>query len=117
MRIRSCFSFGLLNDTVRVDTAKIVMQYLGKGSETERTYNVMIVLDSTTAKEEYIMRLSRKNKKFRPGKLTDTLRVVVYRDSLNKVSLTPQTNVCICVYRRVRILIWDCGEESAWDCY
>ena len=31
------------NLVVRVDTAKIVMQYLGKGSETERTYNVTIV--------------------------------------------------------------------------
>ena len=88
------FSFGLLNDTVRVDTAKIVMQYLGKGSETERTYNVMIVSDSTTAKEGIHYAAFPQEQKFRPGKLTDTLRVVVYRDSLNKSFANP-TNECL----------------------
>lgn len=61
------FSFGLLNDTVRVDTAKIVMQYLGKGSETERTYNVTIVADSTTAKEGIHYAAFPQEQKFRPG--------------------------------------------------
>ncbi len=42
-------SFGLLPDSIKTDTIKVVMEYLGKGSEQERTYHVSVLADSTTA--------------------------------------------------------------------
>lgn len=93
------FSFGLLNDTIHVDTAKVVMQYLGKGSDVERTYNVMIVQDSTTAIEGVHYEAFPMVQKFRPGELTDTLRIVVYRDHLNKSFANPKNE---CLYLRLQ---------------
>lgn len=84
------FSFGLLSDTIHVDTAKIVMEYLGKGSDQARTYNVKIVADSTTAVEGTHYEAFPDVQTFRPDKLTDTLRIVVYRDHLSKSFANPK---------------------------
>ncbi len=93
------FSFGLLNDTILIDTAKIVMQYLGKGSDQERTYNVTIVADSTTAVEGTHYGAFSLVQKFRPNELTDTLRIVVYREHLNKSFANPRNE---CLYLRLQ---------------
>ena len=86
------FSFGLLSDTIHVDTAKIVMEYLGKGSDQARTYNVKIVADSTTAVEGTHYEAFPEVQTFRPDKLTDTLRIVVYRDHLSKSFANPKND-------------------------
>lgn len=85
------FSFGLKPDEITVDTAKIVMEYLGKGSDVERTYRVSVVKDSTTAVVGTHYKAIDELQKFRPGKLTDTLRIVVYRENLSTSFRNPQT--------------------------
>lgn len=85
------FSFGLKPDEIEIDTAKIVMEYLGKGSDTERTYNVVVVPDSTTAEADVHYKAIDKVQTFRPGQLTDTLRIVVYRSRLSTSYRNPVT--------------------------
>ena len=53
-----------------------------------------IEADSTTAKEGIHYAAFPQEQKFRPGELTDTLRIVVYRDSLNTSFANP-TNECL----------------------
>lgn len=77
------FSFGLIADSIEIDTAKIVMEYLGKGSDDERTYYVSVGKDSTTAQEGVHYEVIGHEQKFRPLKLTDTLRIVIYRKNLS----------------------------------
>lgn len=85
------FSFGLRPDTILIDTAKIVMEYLGKGSDVERTYKVLVVPDSTTAVAGTHYEALEELQKFRPGKLTDTLRLVIYRENLSTSFRHPET--------------------------
>lgn len=85
------FSFGLQPDEILIDTAKIVMEYLGKGADVERTYRVVVVPDSTTAVAGTHYEAIDELQKFRPGKLTDTLRIVVYRENLSTSFRNPVT--------------------------
>lgn len=77
------FSFGLINDSVRIDTAKILIKYAGNASKRDRIYHVKVVQDSTTAKEGVHYKAISKEQIFRPGKLTDTLKIVILRDHMN----------------------------------
>lgn len=85
------FSFGLKPTELRIDTAKIVMEFLGKGSDKERTYKVVLIADSTTAVEGVHYEPIEELQSFRPNKLTDTLRIVVYRDQLSTSFRHPET--------------------------
>ncbi len=85
------FSFGLKPEEIRIDTAKVVMEYLGKGAEVERTYRVVVVPDSTTAVLGTHYEAIEEFQKFRPGRLTDTLRIVVLRENLSTSYRHPQT--------------------------
>lgn len=76
-------SFGLLADDIVIDTIKIPMEYLGKGSDQVRSYHVAIVADSSTAVEGVHFEPFEAMQHFRPEKLTDTLRIVVDRRNLN----------------------------------
>lgn len=76
------FSFGLTPDSVRVDTLKLVMEYTGFISDRERTYYVSVDQDSTTAVAGTHYAAIEHKQTFRPGELTDTLRVVIFRDAL-----------------------------------
>lgn len=85
------FSFGLKPDSILIDTAKIVMEYLGKGSDKERTYKVAIIADSTNAVAGTHYEAIDEVQKFRPNQLTDTLRIVVYRKNLSTSFRHPET--------------------------
>ena len=85
------FSFGLQPDEILIDTAKIVMEYLGKGSDVERTYRVVIEQDSTTAVAGTHYEAFDLEQEFRPNELTDTLRIPIYRDNLSADYTNPIT--------------------------
>lgn len=84
------FSFGLKPDSVQIDTAKVVMEYLGKGSDKERTYKVAVIADSTNAVAGTHYEALNEVQTFRPGQLTDTLRIVIYRKNLSTSFRHPQ---------------------------
>lgn len=85
------FSFGLLDDSIKADTAKIPMEFLGKGSDQPRTYKVVVVPDSTNAVEGVHYQKFNEMQTFRAGEFTDTLRILVYRDQLSTSFRNPQT--------------------------
>lgn len=85
------FSFGLLPDSVEVDTAKVVMEFLGKGSDKERTYKVAVVADSTNAEVGVHYEAIGGTQLFRAEQQTDTLRIVVYRKNLSTSFRQPET--------------------------
>ena len=84
-------SFGLLPDSIKTDTIKVVMEYLGKGSERERTYHVSVLADSTTAIAGTHYQVFSEEQTFRPNELTDTLRIVVNRENLNSSYISQET--------------------------
>lgn len=77
------YSFGRKADSVLVDTAKLVVRFLGRESSKEREYRVTILADSTTAVEGVHYQPVSETQMFRDSNLTDTLRVVVIRENLN----------------------------------
>ena len=83
------FSFGMLDNSIKMDTAKIVVKYLGRKSNKARKYKVKILQqgiyidDITTAKEGVHYQKINETQEFRPNELTDTLRIVLLRDSLS----------------------------------
>lgn len=85
------FSFGLKADSIIIDTAKVVIEYAGKGSDKERTYCVSIVPDSTTAIAGIHFKALDREQRFRRDKLTDTLRIVVFRENLSTDYDNPET--------------------------
>ena len=78
------FSFGLIPSEVREDTLKLPVEYLGNGSDRDRTYKVSIVADSTTAVEGVHYLAFNSLQTFRANELTDTLYIVVLREALSK---------------------------------
>lgn len=84
-------SLGLLPDSIHIDTLKVVMEYLGKGSDQERTYRLSVVADSTTAVAGTHYEAFDLEQKFRPNELTDTLRIPIYRDNLSADYTNPVT--------------------------
>lgn len=85
------FSFGLKPDNIEIDTAKIVVEFLGKGSDKERSYKVVVDPDSTTAVVGTHYKAIDEIQKSRPGQLTDTLRIVVIRKNLSTSFRHPET--------------------------
>lgn len=85
------FSFGLRPESIAIDTAKIVVEFLGKGSDKERTYKVVVDPDSTTAVAGVHYAPINELQTFRPDKLTDTLRVIVFREKLSTSFRHPET--------------------------
>jgi hypothetical protein len=83
------FSFGMLDNSVNIDTAKIVVKYLGRKSDKARKYKVRILQqgididDITTAEEGVHYQKVNEVQEFRPNELTDTLRVVLLRENLS----------------------------------
>lgn len=85
------FSFGLLPDSVEVDTAKVVMEFLGRGSDRDRTYKVVVVPDSTNAAVGVHYEAIDGTQLFRAGQQTDTLRIVVCRKNPSTSFRHPET--------------------------
>lgn len=77
------FSMGLLNDTILTDTAKVVIELLGKLSDTERNYKVSIVADSTTTEAGIHYEIFNEIQSFRKKKTNDTLRIVLNRQNFS----------------------------------
>ncbi len=111
------FSFGLLPDSIRIDTAKIVVEYAGQSSSVDRTYRVRVVQDSTTAEEGVHYEMIDEEQKFRPNELHDTLRIVVYRDRMNsrfkereryrlELELEPSEDFDVGICQGVRKTLW-----------
>lgn len=78
------FSFGLIPSEVSKDTLKLPIEFLGNGSDKDRTYNVSIVTDSTTAVEGVHYLAFDSKQTFHANELMDTLYIVVLRDALSK---------------------------------
>lgn len=121
------FSFGLIHDSVRIDTAKIVVRYSGNASEVERFYQVRVVQDSSTAKEGVHYQPIATKQSFRPGKLTDTLRIVILRDNMNSrfldreryrldLELMPSEDFDLGIRQGVRKTLWlnNYMSEPTW---
>lgn len=84
------FSFGLIPEDIKTDTARIVMEYLGKGAGHDRSYHVTIVQDSTTAKLDMHYAAFPEKQTFQANSLTDTLKIVIFREHLSKSFTRPQ---------------------------
>lgn len=76
------FSFGLTPDSILVDTLKLVVEYTGFGSDRTRTYYVSVDADSTNAVSGKHYAAIEHEQKFRPGQLTDTLHILIFREFL-----------------------------------
>lgn len=87
---RTVLSFGMSDDSVTNDTAKIVMEFLGSASDKDRTYKVRVGLDSTTAIVGQHYEPIAATHTFRAGKHKDTLRVVVLRSKLSSSFTNPE---------------------------
>ncbi len=87
---KQTFSFGMRPDNVEADTAKIIVEYLGTPSDVDRSYNVNIFKDSTTAVEGTHYKKFEKKQIFKAGKLRDTLKILVYRKDLSSSFTNPQ---------------------------
>lgn len=87
---RTTFSFGLKAETVDRDTAKIVVEFLGNVSNMDRSYQVRIVADSTTAVEGLHFEPISATQIFRAGRMKDTLKIVVKRKALSTSFSNPE---------------------------
>ena len=121
------FSFGLIADSIRIDTARIVLHYSGNASEQERIYHVKVVQDSTTAEEGIHYQPIQKEQVFRPGRLTDTLKIVVLRDHMNsrfldkeryrlELELEPSEDFDLGIRQGIRKTLWlnNYMSEPVW---
>lgn len=84
------FSFGMIPDNIQIDTAKIVVEYLGRGASFDRTYKVVVEQDSATAQAGIHYEAFSEIQTFKANSLTDTLRIVVYREHLSKSFANPE---------------------------
>ena len=83
-------TYGLLPDSITIDTAKVVIEFLGSPSDQAKTYYVSVVEDSTTAIAGTHYEPIAHEQTFRPNELTDTLRIVVYRSNLSNDYINPE---------------------------
>lgn len=84
-------SLGLLNDTIEYDTARVVVQLLGKtATNVDRKYKIKIHADSTTAVEGIHYERFDEIQTFRAGRIDDTLKIVVIRKNLSTSFRYPQ---------------------------
>ena len=87
---KSIFSFGLKDDSILKDTAKIVVEFLGTPSSEERTYEIKVLVDSTTAVEGVHYEPLSTTQTFKAGKFTDTLKIIVIRKNLSTSFTNPE---------------------------
>lgn len=84
------FSFGPKDETLELDTAKIVVEFLGSVSNMDRNYQVRIVTDSTTAIEGIHYEPISSTQVFRAGRTDEILKVVVKRNALSSSFSNPE---------------------------
>lgn len=83
-------SFGMSDDAVLEDTAKIVVEFLGSVSDRDRLYKLRIGPDSTTAVEGVHYKPFAAMQTFRAGRMKDTLKIVVLRSQLSSSFTNPE---------------------------
>lgn len=121
------YSFGLKNDTILIDTLKMVIELVGKPSDVDRKYLVEIMNDSTTAVEGVHYKHFEKEQIFRAKKRVDTLRIPIIREKLNKDYLNPKNErldlkiienddftTGITRGVRAKVVMNDCMVEPIW---
>lgn len=121
------YSFGLKNDTILIDTLKMIVELVGKPLNVDRKYLVEIMTDSTTAIEGVHYESFSKEQIFRANKRVDTLRIPIIRENLNKDYLNPKNErldlkiienkdftTGITRGVRAKILLNDCMVEPGW---
>lgn len=87
---KSTFSFGMAEDEVLQDTARIVVEFLGSASDKDRQYTVKINSDSTTAVEGMHYKPFSMTQTFRANRLKDTLKIVVIRKNMSVSFTNPE---------------------------
>lgn len=87
---RTTFSFGMRDEAVERDTARIVVEFLGSVSNMDRNYQVRIVTDSTTAVEGLHYEPISNTQVFRAGRRNDTLKIVLKRKALSSSFSNPE---------------------------
>lgn len=85
----STFSFGMSDDSVVMDTAKIVVEFLGT-SDRDRTYKVKVAADSTSAVEGIHYAPISNTQTFKAGSFKDTLKIILLRNSLSTSFTNPE---------------------------
>lgn len=95
------FSFGRLDDSIRIDTARIVMKYLGNESDYDKQYRVKVVQEGqyvegqTNAVEGVHYEALDEYYTFKGDRFTDTLKIVLHRDSLDASYITQEKRMMI----------------------
>lgn len=84
------YSLGFLDDEIHQETIKIPVELLGRVADTERTYQVGIIAESTNAVEGVHYEPFSATQTFAAGAITDTLRIVVNRDALSTSFRNPE---------------------------
>ncbi len=87
---KSTFSFGMKDDKIIKDTARIVVEFLGVVSDKDRTYKFKVATDSTTAVAGVHYEPISTTKVFKAGKMKDTLKIVVDRTKLSSSFKNPE---------------------------
>lgn len=86
-------SLGLLNDSITVDTLDVVIELLGNMSDEDRTYQVRINQDSTTAIEGTHYFAFDSVNVFSASQITDTLKIVINREALSTSFRNPEDEI------------------------
>ncbi len=87
---QTTFSFGMMDEAVERDTARIPVEFLGNISNQDRNYQVRIVSDSTTAVEGLHYEPISTTQIFKAGRMRDTLKIVVKRKALSSSFSNPE---------------------------
>lgn len=83
-------SFGLRPDSIRIDTARVIVEYLGRGSDRDRTYRVLTVADSSNAVAGEHYDAIDPVRTFKAGASKDTILILVHRDKLSTSFINPE---------------------------
>lgn len=121
------FSFGLKDDTIRIDTLKLVVELVGKPLTTDRKYRVEILTDSTTAEEGLHYEKFSTEQIFRAKRIRDTLKIILFRDNLSSDYTKPSNKRLDLILREtadfdigltkgkiVKVLLNDYLSEPKW---
>lgn len=87
---KTTFSFGMKDDSIVRDTARIVVEFLGEVSDVDRKYKVKVATDSTTAVEGMHYEKFSDTQIFRAGMISDTLKIIVLRENLGTSFTDPE---------------------------
>lgn len=121
------YSFGMLDESILRDTAKIVVNVMGNTADKDRFYRVSVNPDSTTAVEGEHYEAIQPLQKVKANRLVDTLKIVVLRKNLNgshiarenkriglKIEQSDDFNVGITRGSQIQLVINNYLSEPQW---